>query len=108
MVLDAKDTFDKRCDALARPDIASKAPGLSAFAEQGWKVSTLSEGQAKRCTGRRARAKRFSAASTSTSHPLADSTRSDTEGGGNLIVFPAELVQFPSTQAPTLTPVDWL
>jgi hypothetical protein len=46
MVCDAKDTFDKRCDARARPDIASKAPRFRAFAQQSWKSGTLRQGQA--------------------------------------------------------------
>jgi hypothetical protein len=92
-------------DAWARPHIPTEAEGLGAFKQQSHKLGTLFGIQPRLGTRGGMRTQGRGTLQGGALEPLANRTLSNTEGLRDMLLSPALLVQFPSSQTPTFTPV---
>ncbi len=105
---DAKQALDHRRHPLTSPDLPDEAKGFRATGQSCLKFHELGWGQAWLGSRRRVPPQAFHAPSTTAFEPLADGTRTHTEGHSTILLFPALLVQRPCTQATAFAPVGWL
>jgi hypothetical protein len=98
---------DHFTDPLARPDLAPKAIRLGSTVEQGGQLSTLFGGELRRAARGGMRPQPFlDPVRASPRQPLADRSRRDSQGGGDLRLFPACLFQLPGASPPSFAPVQ--
>src|SRR3712207_3809827 len=107
MVRDPELAFDDLGNASAGPHVTDEAEGRCSARQEGRQSGQVLRGKAGGRRWRAAGAQRFHATFTPASQPLADGTLGDTEGFSDLVLLPALLVQFPSTQATAFTPILW-
>jgi hypothetical protein len=108
MVGHPKLPFNDLSHASARPHVTNEAEGRGATREQGRQLSSLLNTETYWGTWRCAGAQSLDALGPRPGQPLADGTVSHTEGFGNLVLFPALLLEFPGAQASCFAPVLWM
>src|SRR5918911_5155868 len=105
MIADAELAFDQHGDTLAGPQIAAKAVCLGPLLQPRENLALLRRREPRLPARGLALAQRFgTAAVAGTAHPLTDGSGGHPEGGGDLALTPALLMQFPGPQAPSLAP----
>ena len=98
---------DHFTDPLARPDLAPKAIRLGSTVEQGGQLRTLFGGELRRAARGGMCAQPFlDPIRASPCQPLADRSRRDSQGGRDVLLFPARLFQLPSASPPPFAPVQ--
>ena len=99
MIADAEGAPEDLGDAGGGPHVAAKAVRLRPAGEQVGDLGALLGGQFGRPTGPGPRAQRLRAALPPALEPLADGGPADAQRGGDVLLPPALLVQFPGALA---------
>src|SRR5690349_16650542 len=106
MIMNAKDLPNEYRDALGGPDIAAPAEGFRAAGQQGGQAGQLRGGEQGLGAGRGPVAQSLHAVCLRAFEPLTDGALRHIQGDGNLLLFPALLMQFPGAASAPLAPVD--
>lgn len=106
VIADAKGAPDHLPYPLAVLDLSAEAVRLwSTFQERG-QLRELLGGEARLPTRRRMAAQPVYPLLVPPLEPLADGARRHTEGSGDILLFPALLLQLPGASSPPLAPVE--
>src|SRR5215470_1684776 len=108
VIADAELALDYDRNACLCPNIADKTVSLCATLEQGGKLVALLGSELGCGAFARAIAQRVRAALSSTGNPLADCSLGHTQCFGDLLLWPALLIQVPGTKTASFAPVGWL
>ena len=102
----AEGVVDEVGDPLGCPDLASIAIRLSPWSEERRQLRHLVDRQFQGRSRRFLSPQRLHASLTRTAHPLAHRSWSDSERSGNVLLFPAQVFQFPGTSSSSFAPLE--
>lgn len=107
VVADAEAAPDHDGYPLARPDLSTEAKCLRPARQERRELGPLRGREFGSPPRRRAAAQRLHAAAlTGALEPLADRSRRHAQRGGDVLLFPALLFEFPGASPPSLAPVE--
>src|SRR5437588_5288786 len=110
MVGHVKGAADNLGDPPAGPELAAKPVGLCPALQQGGELGQLFRRESRLPARRRMAPQPLDALLDAllapTREPLADGARRDPERGGDVLLFPAVLLQLPGASPPSFAPVQ--
>ena len=107
MVGDTEETLDQRRHPRTGPHLADTAKGFSPVGQPSLQFDELVRRHARFRARWRLPVQTFHAAVTSSCEALAHGTGADSKRTGNVLLFPALLLQFPRADAAAFAPVYW-
>ena len=105
MIAHAELLLDQGGDAAGGPERAFPTEGCGSLGQQARQLGTLGGGEARLATRGRLVAQGEGASGAGAGEPLADRPLRDAQGGGDVALLPALLVQFPGAEAPPFAPI---
>lgn len=105
VIQDTELGFNHFGHAGTRPDFTAKAIGFGTMRQEIWNESFLCFRKSRRCPRMRTRIQRFLSLGLHGSHPLTDSTGRHTQRFGNVLLFPAVLLEIECTPTSNFFPV---
>jgi len=108
VVADTENLFDDCCCPSGSPKVPSKPVGFGTFGQKLGDLGLLFGGKPWLRTRSRVAAQCFGTSFSRRFEPLADCPRAHTQGLGNILLFPALLLQLPGPEPATFSPVLWL
>jgi hypothetical protein len=107
MIPDAKLLLDQHCHPSRGPGFTAKSIVLGSFGQQIRQLGTLFLSQFGLGTWRRLVAQPIWTILLRPMHPLTYCTFRDSQGLGDVFLFPALLIQLPATQSSAFAPIFW-
>lgn len=102
----AEGAGDQVSHPLGRPDLASIAVRLRPWSEEIRELRHLVGRQLGGRPRRSLASQRLHASPAHAAHPLAHRAFRHSERSGNILLFPAQLLQFPGTPSPSFAPLE--